>query len=170
MLKYKWAAYWREMGPALVVAFWRWLQEHHGRVSAALDGTPEVVAVVPSTRQGLPTPLFRVVAALEDLRPLLHPAVTFRGGYEFSEDRRRAELTPDAFDADDSVLSGRRVLLVEDTWVSGARALSAAIAVRRASPRSLALVSIARMVYPDAMTPEYEQAADRPVDFGRWPR
>ena len=39
------------------------------------------------------------------------------------------------------------------------------MAIRRRQPASLALVTVARMVYEDAMTEEYEEAAAAPIDF-----
>jgi hypothetical protein len=161
----------RTLAPALAVVLREWLGHHSGRIATALGGTPDLVAVVPSRNTPPPTPLSRVVSWAVTNTPVLADldvgpdAVTFVG----PPPAKHKHLYPDSLEVA-ADLDGRRILLVEDTWVSGSTALSAAIALRRAGAAGVALISAARMVYADQMTPAYEEAAVAPVDFTHWPR
>ncbi len=48
-----------------------------------------------------------------------------------------------------ATVRGRRALLLDDTYVSGARAQSAAAALRRAGARSVVIVVVGRVLRPD---------------------
>jgi predicted amidophosphoribosyltransferase len=52
--------------------------------------------------------------------------------------------------ADESCVAGRRVLVVEDCWVTGARALSAVVALRRAGANVTCVLVLGRSVGPSA--------------------
>ncbi len=99
----------------------------------------------------------------------LSPRTSLLLGRWLPGDWKRKALEPEAFRVSSDVRT-ERVLLLEDSWATGSTPLSAAIAVRRAGAATLALVSIARMVYEDAMTDEYDDAASTPIDFARFPR
>ena len=61
------------------------------------------------------------------------------------------EPNPSAFvAADGSCVAGRRVLVVEDCWVTGARALSAVVALRRAEATVTCVLVLGRSVDPSA--------------------
>lgn len=158
--------------PVLAVVLREWLAYHAGRVVTALGGPPDLAAVVPSRKVPPPTPLYSVAEWAVRNTPALAglgvdpTAVAFAGG---SPPAKHRTLSPESLFAGET-LTGRRVLLVEDTWVSGSTALSTAIALRRAGAAGVALISIARMVKEGGMTPEYEQAAAAPIDFAHWPR
>lgn len=158
--------------PALAVVLREWLSSHSPEIGTALGGSPDLVAVVPSRNTPPPTPLYRVAGWAVRNTPALAgcdvspDAVTFVGSVPPAKHKH---LYPDSLQAA-AAAAGRRVLLVEDTWVSGSTALSAAIALRRSGAIGVALISIARMVYDDGMTPDYEQAAVAPIDFTHWPR
>ena len=113
----------------------------HGRCLwlASGVGRPSHVAVVPSarTRPG-PHPLASLLAPYLTLpwagltaRPGQHPV---------------RELDPDRFLA--APVPGARVLLIDDTWTTGATAQSAAMALRRAGARSVVIVVLGRHVGP----------------------
>lgn len=165
------AANFRNLAPALAVVLREWLTSHSGRIAAALSGPPDLVVVVPSRNSSPPTPLSRVaswaIANTPAFPSLAVPAdiLAFVGAPPAKHHR----LYPEAFQVAPQA-NGRRVLLIEDTWVSGSTAISAAIALRRAGVVGVALVSIARMVYEDGMTPDYDQAATAPINFAHWPR
>jgi hypothetical protein len=116
----------------------------------------------------MPTPLFRIAAAQPILTNLLTDAISFRDEPSTTE-WKQTSLEPDEFEVSDDV-QGQRVLLIEDTWVTGSTPLSAAIAVRRRDPAAIALIPVARMVYEDAMTDDYRIGASAPIDFSRFPR
>lgn len=143
-----------------------WLRHHMGRVRDALGGPVEVLTVVPSARQAMPTQLLRIV---ESLQPPPHVHVGAVAQFRRDTPLPPRRLIPDAI-AVTAAVSGRRVLLIEDTWVSGSRALSTAIAIRRAGARTIALVPIARMVYLAQMTTAYADAASSPLALDSYPR
>ena len=122
---------------ALLTVFLR----DHGRCLwlAAGVGRPSHVAVVPSarTRPGQ-HPLASLLAPYLTLpwaglaaRPGQHPV---------------RELDPDRFLA--TPVPRARVLLIDDTWTTGATAQSAAMALRRAGARSVVIVVLGRHVGP----------------------
>src|SRR5262249_62149192 len=59
-------------------------------------------------------------------------------------DQRERDLDPGRFDV--APVPGARVLLIDDTWTTGASAQSAAMALRTAGARSVATVVIGRHV------------------------
>jgi hypothetical protein len=116
----------RDHGPCL----WR-----HAAMPA-----PARVAVVPSG-QGRPGP-HPLLGLLGPLVALTPAALTVRTG----EPLGRA-LNPWRFDAEPSV-AGQSVLVVDDLWVSGASAQSAAVALRRAGARHVAVIVLGRHIDP----------------------
>lgn len=146
-----------------------WLSNHMGRVTKAIGGPPTVAAVVPSTSASMPTPLYQIVSQQPKLCDSVLPsAVRYIGP---SASWKRSYLSPDSFSVDPEEVSGQRMVLVEDTWVTGSTALSAAIAIRRAGAAKLALIPIARMVKADdGMTDDYKEAIRPPYDPERFPR
>jgi hypothetical protein len=121
------AAFLRDHGPSL----WR---------AAGMDAGPSAVAVVPSG-QGRPAlhPLLSVVLGCVDL-PLIRlssapEAVPVRG---VSLGWLRAA----------GPVAGAGVLVVDDTWVSGGSAQSAAAALKLAGARRVAIVVLGRHVNP----------------------
>jgi len=100
---------------------------------------PDRLAVVP-TGCGRPGPHPLLELASPYLRlPLTRLAI--RPGTQ------GRELNLNRFLADEAA-TGARVLLVEDSWVSGASAQSAAAALRRAGARQVAIVMLGRHVDP----------------------
>jgi hypothetical protein len=119
---------------ALLRAF---LLQDARRLEGAVGGPIDVVALVPSTHRPGPAPL-ALVAGLADEVVSLLPAARWAPAL-----LRRAELQdgrpdPAAFTVappDRAGLRGARVLLLDDTYVSGARSQSAAAALQRAGAR-----------------------------------
>jgi hypothetical protein len=102
---------------------------------------PTRLAVVPSG-QGRPGahPLLRLLSPSLALRPV---TLAVRPGEHLGR-----ELNPWRFRAE-SAVAGASVLLVDDTWVSGASAQSAAVALRAAGAGHVAVVVLGRHVDPD---------------------
>ncbi len=134
------------------------LDHQSGRLAAAAGGPLDLALLVPSTRRPGPAPLGRVeglardvAAALPDTRwapGLLQPAEASDGPPPV------AHMRPDAAAfrlrrEDRTAVSGRRVVLFDDTYVSGARSQSAAAALRRAGARSTLIVPLGRVLRPD---------------------
>jgi hypothetical protein len=126
---------------SLLAAF---LQEHGVSVWRAADmaGPPSAVAVVPSG-QGRPGahPLASIVTSCVDL-PVIRltvrqPAQPCRRGISLGWLSVRG------------LPIGADVLLVDDTWVSGGSAQSAAVALKLAGARRVALVVLGRHVDPN---------------------
>ncbi len=124
---------------ALLLVF---LREHGTCLwRAAGAAGPTHLAVVPTAR-GRP--------GVHPLRALIEPYL-MRPWAELSarpDHHRVRDLDPDRFAS--GPVPGARVLLVDDTWTTGASAQSAAMALRRAGARSVATVVIGRHVSPGA--------------------
>jgi len=119
---------------ALLLVFLR----DHGACAwrSAGFGQPSHVAVVPTAR------------ARPDVHPLRRLLAPYLG-WPWAEltarpDQRERDLDPGRFEA--APIPDARVLLVDDTWTTGASAQSAAMALRRAGARSVATVVIGRHV------------------------
>ena len=133
-------------GEALLLALLLVFLRDHGACAwrSAGFGCPTHVAVVPTAR-GRPGehPLRRLIgpylglpwARLSSSRP----------------DQRERDLDPLRFRA--ALVPDARVLLLDDTWTTGASAQSAAMALRRAGARSVTTVVIARHVGIDPWFP-----------------
>jgi hypothetical protein len=128
-----------------------------GRFEAAAGGPIDVVGLVPSTHRPGPVPLARVPGLADDVAggmpsarwapALLHRADNLEGSPPV------AHMRPDpaAFtvsSTDRAALRGARVLLLDDTYVSGARSQSAAAALQRAGARTV-IGPLGRVLRPD---------------------
>lgn len=150
--------------PVLGGVLGMWLDAFGPRVSLTLGAKPDIVTVVPSKRSQHPTPLWQVAYALPGIRPQLRPTLRYVGQRPTS---RRIAIT-DRFEVIEDV-EGKNVLLIEDTWVTGQTSISAALALAEAGCLSIAILPIARMIYPDQASPDYTTAAEPPYT-PRWPK
>ena len=135
---------WSEPSPAartsLLALLLVFLRDHGACVwsQAGMTG-PDRLAVVPTgggrpgphPLLGLMSPYMRLPLARLDLRPGTQ-------GRELNVNRFRADQSAD----------GGRVLLLDDSWVSGASAQSAAAALKLAGARHVAIVVLGRHVDP----------------------
>ena len=116
-------------------------------------GAPvDVVLVVPSTARPSGAPLARVPGLDEDVGARL--GARWRDDLLVRGPGRLAHMRPrrDGFvvPADRrSALQGRHLLVLDDTYVSGARAQSAAAALRLAGAASVRIVAAGRVLRPD---------------------
>ena len=110
---------------------------------------PTRLATVPSlSGRSWPHPLAMVAEVLPSAwqRTSLHatPGV---------HESRHRELNPDHFSVPDPAsITGRHVVLLEDTWVQGGHAQSAAAALLSAGAVEVSLLLIARRIRPDALS------------------
>jgi len=136
-----------EAGARLTAMLARFLREQGGQVwrAAGMAVGPELAAIVPSGqgRPG-PHPLLGIVASCVDV-PIV-PLSTAPGAA--ARARGLADGVAAGWLTVGSAVAGADVLLVDDTWVSGASAQSAAAALKAAGARRVALVVIGRHVDP----------------------
>jgi hypothetical protein len=117
-----------------------------GRLQGAVGGPIDVVALVPSTHRPGPAPLALVDGLAEDVAGAL-PAARWAPALLRRADQPGgrapvAHMRPDAGafavpPPERAALRGARVLLLDDTYVSGARAQSAAAALQRVGARTV---------------------------------
>jgi len=153
---------------ALIALLERYLPVHQEEIAEVLGDVPHFVTVVPSKKPGVTfqnQTLARVLRAVPDLPWPVEEALSFREGASVG----RQKYVPTAFDVVANV-EGRRVLLIEDSWVSGATPLSAAGALHAAGADVL-LLPIARVIDNPAWWGEhpYLTAMNEPYNVGHWP-
>lgn len=135
----------------------------HGRCiwRRAAMPPPAWLAVVPSG-QGRPGahPLLRLLIPPLALRPV---TLTVRPGEPLGR-----SLNPRRFRAG-SAVAGASILLVDDTWVSGASAQSATVALRAAGAAHVAVVVLGRHIDPaDPRSERFRSVLSSvPCDLGR---
>lgn len=118
----------------------------HGECIARVVGWWDVLTFVPSaSRPGIEHPVVGLARAVAPRDP--EPArVLLDLGPDISAAPKRRPL-PHRFAVADQFVStvvGRHVLVVDDTWVSGDKPQSAALALRMAGARTVTIVCIAR--------------------------
>lgn len=114
------------------------------RIAALLGGEPTAVTIVPSKRGRTfsDQPLRLTLARSKAIAPSLQELLRFREGARVG----RGEYQPSAFDGASSAVRRARVLIIEDTWVTGATAVSAAGRLLELGAQSVAIAPIARLV------------------------
>jgi hypothetical protein len=152
----------RGHGATVDRVFSQFLWAHRRCVSRLLVGPVGLVLPVPSSSRPGPPPLDRIeglgrhaVAAVTVRTrkdpPLWCPSVLERTGQPVGH----MAAHPAAFAVPPwaaPVVSHTRVLLLDDTYVSGARAQSAAAALRLAGARRVLIVPMGRVIRPDMLT------------------
>ncbi len=143
--------------------------EHEGRFTTQLGGAPTLVAVVPSKRGRAfeHQPLRKAVSAIMALREKVQDVIR----YVPRQSSARQQFTPEVFQCPRDLV-GERILLIEDTWTSGATAVSAAGALLNAGAEAVGIVAIARKVDAEFWTAEhpYIVEARKSWDVRTWPR
>lgn len=132
----------RRLGVELAAVLWRHLAEHEACVARAAGADRfELVTTVPSSDRthDQTHPLRLVVSELvgptrERYRPLLSRSDTVVEAHEFSARKFEAR----------GEIADRSVLLIDDTWTTGANAQSAAAALKAAGAGAVAAVVMGR--------------------------
>lgn len=143
---------------------------HQTKIEGLLGGEIDAITIVPSTRGKTfdNQPLRRTLERSPFFRGKLKPLVSYRTGTSVP----RQTYTPRAFPCTREAESAR-ILLVEDTWVSGSKAVSTAGALLEAGAKSVVIATVARLVekpgYFPADHPYYERVS-QPHEYMRWPR
>jgi hypothetical protein len=149
------------------------LAAHTPCVAAAAGGPIGLVVPVPSTARPDGSPLAGVDGLAEDVGRRLNgvrwsPSALRRGDAPVGHMRPDAgafTVTPETR----LEVAGGRCLLLDDTYVSGARAQSAAAALRRAGAVGVVIVALGRVLRPDRVPAHaafLQKAMRQPTDRG----
>ncbi len=146
------------------------ISTHGAELTVLLGGPPSIVTVVPS-KQGVPNsmqPLRAALARCVSIRPLLRETLIHAQGLEYE----RRQYNAQTFAPGPESVKGERVVLIEDTWVTGATAVSAAGALLRDGASAVAIVPIARMVNVAFVGKDHPYciASKKKYDPDVWPR
>lgn len=160
------------VGGVLASVSYHFLTTYEEQITELLGGIATGITLVPSKR-GVPyeaQPLRSALGLVDPIRLQLRQTLVHRTGEPIS----RRDYSPEVFLPATDV-SGHRLILIEDTWVTGATAMSAAGALLRNGAESVAVFPIARVQndkhlepthpYRTAMSKRYEID-----DKSRWPR
>jgi hypothetical protein len=147
--------------PLIDDLFCRFLTQHRRCLESILHGPVDVVLPVPSTRRRGGSPLEQVPGLADHVTGALSAAAGGGNAAWCPELLLRtsapiAHMRPDrsAFvvrDQSRPLVDGARVLLLDDTYVSGSRAQSAAAALRSAGAGSVLIVPLGRTIRPDRL-------------------
>lgn len=161
----------------LAALAWTFVQEHPEDIATILGGEHTAIVPVPSKRGKTfrAHPLRQAISMVRPMGAILVDSLIFVPSSDVVDWRR--SYYPHCFDPGPESVEGHRVLLIEDTWVTGATALSAAGALLRDGAESVAIVPIARVLdlsfwetggHPYVEKVHGESCED--YDIGRWPR
>ena len=127
----------------LAAVLWRFLGEHEACVAGTCDVPGfDIVTTVPGTRsRDGEHPLARITGTIVGQTKDRFERLLALGATYDVEDR---EVHPDRYRATRMLAERPAVLLIDDTWTTGGRAQSAAIALRDAGAARIAVVVIGR--------------------------
>lgn len=156
----------RRLGASLAAILWRFLAEHERCVARAAGADRfELVTTVPSGDRARDErhPLRWIVGEL------VGPT---RDRYERLLQRSQNDVEPRTFNPDKFAatqpLNNRSVLLIDDTWTTGASAQSAAAALKAAGARATAVVVIGRHLNREWHENDRRlRGIERPFDWGK---
>ena len=164
-----------ERGDVIASLTYEYLEAHRQSIEAHLGGSISMLTIVPSKRPEFTfdtQPLRRAVSSVAETDARLYEALRFIQGARIG----RSEYRPDAFRRTGIDVSGARVVIIEDLWVTGATALSAAGALYEFGAESVVLIPMGRLVnssyWPDDH-PYREGMMDGtfdPIAVSSWPR
>jgi hypothetical protein len=139
-------------GPIVRALAAGFLGAHAGCLTALTGGAPDFVLPVPSTKRPGGSPIARVPGLAADVESAL-PGARWTGLLaRSSEPVGHMRPSPRAFAVPPTLrcrVAGRRLVLLDDTYVSGSRAQSAAAALRRAGAAAVVIVVLGRVLRPD---------------------
>ena len=133
-------------GLHVVSVFWTFLRSRRDEIERQLGGPVSVITPVPSKRgrSYSEQPLRSALSSAKEIDDLLAPMVTYQRVSDV--ENLRASYYPQCFQLMGEPPSGQRILLVEDTWVSGATTVSAAGSLLEQGADSVLAVPIARVL------------------------
>jgi hypothetical protein len=160
-----------QYAPFLAALAYTYVTEHRSRIEKLLGGPATLTTIVPSKRPGRTFKEQRIGIALHALTDdRFHPIETLR--YRKDANLGRQQYDPGVFRPRSAGFANERVLLFEDTWVSGATSLSAAGALLDGGAESVVLLPLARDVDLEFWGEQhpYVVAMKEPYEVERWPR
>lgn len=119
------------------------LEAYRSELVSMLGGVIDAICVTPSTRGVADGKSLRLLNSIELISDVTRPVVPLLHHVD-GRPKIRNTFTPQLFDGDRSRVEGRRIVLVDDTWVTGAATISAAAALQRLGAASLVIMPIAR--------------------------
>jgi predicted amidophosphoribosyltransferase len=131
-------------GAILASVAYRFLETNQASIGTLLGGPATILTIVPSKR-GITydqQPLRAALSCVQSLKDQLRQTLA----YDSTKSIGRKEYIPAAFTVGPESPEGMRVVLIEDTWVTGATAMSAAGALLRYGAESVAVFPIARVL------------------------
>jgi hypothetical protein len=156
--------------PIMTALAYTFLGEHEDRIAEMLGGEATAITIVPSKRgKDYETqPLRRALSLRRPPDERLRHALVFSGNPEADY---RHRFAPEAFTPGPEFPVGERVVLIEDLWVTGATAMSAAGALLENGSASVVIIPLARLIdvqyWPEDHP--YRTAMQRPYDLD-WSR
>lgn len=139
-------------GPIVRSLTGAFLGAHADCIAALGGGPPHFVLPVPSTARPGGSPIARVPGLAAAVEAAL-PGVRWTGLLcRTREPVGHMRPSAHAFAVPPTLrcrVAGRRLVLLDDTYVSGARSQSAAAALRRAGAASVVVVAVGRVLRPD---------------------
>lgn len=142
---------------------------HEAKLACLLGGEIDHLVAVPSTRRAFADqPLVMLAKRSIRFRDRVLEGLSHVPGTA----KRRQECTPGMFHPFRERVRGKRIVLLEDLWVSGGTGLSAAFCLLNADARSVVVCPIAREFNPasDYTPAEYTDESRQPYDVDHWPR
>ena len=133
----------------LVSVFWTFLRSHQEDIERHLGGPISMITPVPSKRgkSYSEQPLRSALAMPTQIDDLLAPVLAYQPDPDVENLRR--SYYPQCFQPAGESPSRERIVLVEDTWVSGATTVSAAGSLLDQGADSVLAVPIARVLDTD---------------------
>lgn len=157
-----------DYGPILASLTLIWLRQHLDEIEELLGGSASVTTIVPSTR-GPDFESQRLRQSLS-LAPPIRESLRHALSHVDGESVNSNEYNPDAFEAGPVSVGGERVLLIEDTWLTGATALSAAGALLREGAEQVVITPLARSSFENNCIQVYAERMVQDYDPTFWPR
>jgi hypothetical protein len=145
----------------------RFIGLHQRCIEEALSAQVQSIMTVPSTR----SPLRSGVHPLElAVRQIGSHSELFQAGIKRGEGPVRHLVASDQAFVVETDVRGLTILLIEDTFTTGARAQSASSALMLAGAARVAVLTVGRVIYPshnDNCQRIWRAARAHPFDFGR---
>jgi len=133
----------RRNGAILASLTYHFLDTHAASIERLLGGLPSMITIVPSKRVPFKDqPLGIAIGWAEPIRRQLRQTLI----YDTSKPVHRKDYSPSAFQPAKVRLTGERIVLIEDTWVTGATAMSAAGALLEHGAKSVGVFPVARVL------------------------